>query len=865
MKGTPPHAGRIAGLAVAAAAEAPPRLFPLALLVAASAAALLACGGADTSPAAEHREGGLAVAAMADVGADASAAAAGALGEGFVVWESNRTGAWRIWSRRLDGSGLRQLSPEEAGRNHCCAHIAPDGSRIAYLSHAGGERAYPEDGVTGALRLVRADGSEDRVIAPAARSYLENRAVVWRNSSELIYIGGAGRTMLLDLVAGGEEALTAEAAPRGGWLVDATLAFATTGEPTFSPYDARRRRVARRSPLGGCQPYFSRDGRWGYWTAGAGGPIRRLDLASREVGTILEKNDPRLPAGHGYLYFPMLSADGLLLAVAASRSEHDHFRADYDVFVFETDPRTLEALGPGVRLTTHPATDRFPDVWSTPLVLGRHFGEAPFTVRFDAGGGAEDWRWNFGDGSSARGARAEHSFATAGVYTVRAERSGATLEGRVRVEPASPPTAGDVALREGGREVVVRFSEPIRLQESAAARFASGRSVAGLAVEADGRSLRIDLAEPLRGTDRLTLSGVEDRADRPNRLVPVELEVGPLAWPGRRDRLAFVWESGEAPNLVPDPENGAERACVLTPRRRARLDHNFAMALGGGYFAADPQAAARLREACQDANEFSLEAIVVPPREPPAGLASVVAFASPGKGQNLRLLQRGDRLVLSLRTGPRGPEGNPEVELMRLSAGRPSHIVVSFTPGGLQAYLDGERVVETEAVQGDLFHWRDHPLTFGGEAEGGAEWSGTLEGVAIYARALGGDEARETFLLARERLGRRPKVERAVVEARLVARSPVPSLEELSPYREALSVHEYEVERVIEGDARGRIRVAHWSLLDGQALPVAEFEQGQIRRLVLEPFDDNPQLASVFLSDTLPGRKEGPLYYALLQ
>ena len=37
------------------------------------------------------------------------------LGPGFVVWESNRTGRWRIWRRELDGSNLRQISPEESG------------------------------------------------------------------------------------------------------------------------------------------------------------------------------------------------------------------------------------------------------------------------------------------------------------------------------------------------------------------------------------------------------------------------------------------------------------------------------------------------------------------------------------------------------------------------------------------------------------------------------------------------------------------------------------------------------------------------------------------------------------------------------
>ncbi len=54
----------------------------------------------------------------------------GKLGRGFLVWESNRTGRWRIWYRNLDGSGLRQLSPEEEGRDHFAPHIAPDGTQL---------------------------------------------------------------------------------------------------------------------------------------------------------------------------------------------------------------------------------------------------------------------------------------------------------------------------------------------------------------------------------------------------------------------------------------------------------------------------------------------------------------------------------------------------------------------------------------------------------------------------------------------------------------------------------------------------------------------------------------------------------------
>ena len=34
------------------------------------------------------------------------------LGSGFVVWESNRSGAWRLWIRELGAGGARQLTAD---------------------------------------------------------------------------------------------------------------------------------------------------------------------------------------------------------------------------------------------------------------------------------------------------------------------------------------------------------------------------------------------------------------------------------------------------------------------------------------------------------------------------------------------------------------------------------------------------------------------------------------------------------------------------------------------------------------------------------------------------------------------------------
>ncbi len=93
--------------------------------------------------------------------------------------------------------------------------------------------------------------------------------------------------------------------------------------------------------------------------AGAGGPLRAFDLATRTQKTLFEKNDPRL-GKQAYMYFPMLSNGSALLAFGASPNEHDHEKGNYDIFVVEVDPSTLDVLGQPLKYTSAPTPDRYP-------------------------------------------------------------------------------------------------------------------------------------------------------------------------------------------------------------------------------------------------------------------------------------------------------------------------------------------------------------------------------------------------------------------------------------------------------------------------------------------------------------------------
>lgn len=809
---------------------------------------------------------------------------------GFVVWESSRDGRWRLWRRDLDGSVPVALTPDERGKAHCCAHVSPDGRRLVYLALPTSEAEYPADGAAGELRLLdlalpgetRPPG-EGRELATTARTYFEHRAAVWKSEHELIYVDGDGRTMLMDVRdPSSPELLTTRRLDAHGWLIDPTLRHATTGTPTFSDYDADARRVRERPSLGGCQPYFSHDGRLGVWVAGAGGPIRAMDLGSRRQWTVVGKGDPRIPADAGYLYFPMPSPDGRYLAWAASDGEHDHTRADYDVFVAETDPETLQLVGRPWKVSHDPATDRFPAVWAAPLGLGRWSGEAPLTLRLEVPEGLEepeksangDWRWTFGDGTSAEGAAVEHTWTDVGRFEVTASRAsgdGETLRGVVRVRPAAPPEIVSAELRHGGGELWIRFDEPVAVEE--AELDLDGGTVTSTRLESGGTLWVAELESPLERAAELVVRRVADRREPPNVLREARRTLSPPRWPSREEGLVFRWQTARHPNRV--FVGGSEHTTVLDPTGRAWTDRHGVMVIRGGAYQADDETGDRFFRGLRATNELTLELTLEAAR--PSSAPGAVFASAAGSRRNLILSQEQDRLKLRLRTPSTGPRAeNPVVDLGRVEAGRKTHLVLSYTPGRLRAFVDGEERVDTDAVREGFFHWKPTYLRLGGLGPPAGDasvvprpWHGRLEGIAVYDRALDAEEARENHRRYADLLERRETVPTARVRAALRVRSRTPELSEIAPYREAVAVFEYRLEQVSGGgDALGGkapgdlVRVVHRVLLDGEVLPIAGLDAGARVDLELEPFDAQPQLESLFLSDDLAADPKERLWWS---
>jgi hypothetical protein len=272
--------------------------------------------------------------------------------------------------------------------------------------------------------------------------------------------------------------------------------------------------------------------------------------------------------------------------------------------------------------------------------------------------------------------------------------------------------------------------------------------------------------------------------------------------------------------VILDLATGLERVEQAVAHGRARLDHHWRMEVAGGHFTIQGQS--QLVE---------------------------------------RIIQGGRRLVLRLRKDG-APKQAARVELAELPGSGPHHLIVTYTVGRLAAYLDSQQVTDDQGIEGTLSVWREgRPLVVGAGPGGELPWSGVVEGIALYGHFVTPEEARRNAVAYAERIEERTPVESARILARRRALSRAPTPEEITPYLEGLVVHEYDVLEVREGEVGDEvIRVAHYAVQAGAAQDVTTSQNGEVVELRVEPFDENPQVESVFLADDLDLDLDVPLY-----
>lgn len=324
-------------------------------------------------------------------------------------------------------------------------------------------------------------------------------------------------------------------------------------------------------------------------------------------------------------------------------------------------------------------------------------------------------------------------------------------------------------------------------------------------------------------------------------------------WPATEQGLVYVWENLKGTTQVKDAD-GRHLRCEPLAWGRARFNRHFGFRLDGGGFEAPKELADRLLRQCQQSNSLTLEAIVTPRTITQTGPARIISFSESAASRNFTLGQSGDTLVLRLRTPATGSNGaHPEVPLCRIEAGKPLHLVVTYRPDELCAYVNGRSQTLKERVTGDFSNWSAQHLLFGHEATRDRNWDGDLQGVALYARFVSAAEAAHRYALQKPRIAAWKPAARFEATGTLISASPLPVdiPAYLGEYSRALRSCVYTSDRDFDDVARGeRFIVRHWSILDRKLVPYPT-RVGQPRPLLLERTDDHPEISSERLLEDL--------------
>ena len=100
------------------------------------------------------------------------------------------------------------------------------------------------------------------------------------------------------------------------------------------------------------------------------------------------------------------------------------------------------------------------------------------------------------------------------------------------------------------------------------------------------------------------------------------------------------------------------------------------------------------------------------------------------------------------------------------------------------------------------------------------------------------------------------------LKVKLLAKSKIPTLSDIAPYREALVFYEYSVRKRLEGEFKGKkLRVAHWAIYDNQPQKIGAAKIGSSHTLHLYPYQQFNELKSLYTSDTLTLDPDIPLYH----
>ena len=781
-------------------------------------------------------------------------------------WEGGKMGlvdggvGCSIMAFDTGGKGERELVPEGEIYNPL---ISQSGRRVIYTAKTDGKLR---------IHCVDWNGENSRNLGDGYAQW------TWRDPAtgiEWVYASDAGGgnfvdRFQLDKPEPRERMYTGRLANRFSLSADGTRAVAEFPHPNTGMLYFRTGQVDRKNYRNGCNTYMSPDNSYMVTIMAGSHDLVRLykpDGSFRDVRVVPPGVKPCKNGGQGVMWNPKWASDARHMVVAGPFKNLGTDRADIWLGQFAAD---FNSIAKWVQVTDNDYMDVYAYVWVDPG-LGQYAGKAPYTLTvpsFVTGPG--NWQWTFGDGS--KGTEGKHTYSKAGIYAITATQGGRTLKGTVRVaERTAPKLLSAVAFDD--RRVLLACSEPLQVA-AAKVTLASGTAATKLSLDSEGSGIIAEFADPLVAKETLTVTGVTDCAQSPNEMPAAKTPIVVPDWPSNRAGVPYLWKNARTRNMIFDERLGLPITTALSgylalhPPLPARFNRFGAVLAGDMGFQLNPGSGERISEAIfrgkTKTQQFSIEIVITSADlEQTKGnidkattvikATSIIDWSWGHWPGFFHLFQEKGSLQVGL-------AGNGKLEMFDMAVlpdTKPHHVIVSCADKRLAFYLDGKKVKELDPSPATSISAGGYtPLRF---AMNG--WRGTFEYLAFYNRFIEEDEAAKNAAVVAAELAQRKPLPRIEVQAKLVTKSNVPDPGQIAPYRNALIVSEYEVEKVLKGTyASKTIRVAQWGMLDLKPTPLAAQKPGTRVKLLLERFADRDELESELISDTLEENYDLDLY-----
>ncbi len=326
-------------------------------------------------------------------------------------------------------------------------------------------------------------------------------------------------------------------------------------------------------------------------------------------------------------------------------------------------------------------------------------------------------------------------------------------------------------------------------------------------------------------------------------------------WPATRDGLVFSWENTAADK----PGEGFRFHDQAFPGRYGSLN------VSAGWADVTGEPVKRVADACAASGAVTLMAMITERRTLAPVSVRILSLRTADGRDAFALYRVSNTLVIRLLTG--GVEGRPVVQERHtlthfgIMDDGPFSIVLTVHAGRLQLYTDGSPGKQIILDQPGFGAWKDLSLVAGDPDPYGTPWTGQVERVALYSRALAAAEVTDAWTATEPVLAGRQRPTKNKIKARLLESSPLPEPAALAASPRWLTTSSWEIEQTFNGYIQSkRITVLRWAWLDGKPASFPEVKVGQSMEFPVESLDDHPELRDVKTHDALK-TGEQPVFF----